>query len=81
MKHTYELIEAIISKGVRVQNEKKKRNEQIVNIRKPLPCVPFSLFFRLAKSRPKVFFFFLQLIRKLTMKRIIFAKTTYHQNK
>lgn len=65
MKHTYELIEAINSKEVRVQNE-KKRNEQIVNIRKPLPFVPFSLISRLAQSRHKIF---LQLIRKLTMKR------------
>ena len=79
MKHTYDLIEAIISKEVRVQNEKKKkRNKEIVNIRKPLPCVPFSLLSRLAQLRQKVF---LQPIRKLTMKRIIFANSRYHQNK
>ena len=48
MKHTYQLIDAIISKEARVQkHEKKKRNKQIVSFKKLLLCVPFSLLSRL----------------------------------
>ena len=44
MKHTYQLIEAIISKEARVQKHEKEENL----------CVPFSLLSRLDESPHKV---------------------------
>ena len=78
MKHTYELIEAIISKEVRVQDEKKREMNRSL-ILESLSRV--FLFLCFPDKLGHVTKFFLQLIRKLTMKRIIFANSTYHQNK
>ena len=79
MKHTYKLIEAIISKEARVQNKEKGE------INRSLILESFSRVFlflcfpdELHESRHKVS---LQFIRKLTMKRIIFPNSTYHRKK
>ena len=44
MTPTYQLVEGKISMGA---TKLDKRNTHIVSFRKRLPCVPFSLLFRL----------------------------------
>ena len=79
MKDTYQLIETIISKEARLQNKQNRETKKsLVLDCFSLACVPFSLLSRLADSLHNVS---LQLISKLTMKRIIFPNSTYDQNK
>ena len=77
MKHTYKLIEAIISKEARVQNKEKGEINRSL-ILESFSRVFLFLCFPDKLSHVKVS---LQLISKLTMKRIIFPNSTYHQNK
>ena len=78
MKHTYELIEAIISKEARVQKKEKGEINRSL-ILESFSCVFLFLCFpdklsRVTKNS-------LQLLSKLTMKRIIFPNSTYDQDK
>ena len=64
MKHTYELVEAIISKKARLQNKKKNgeiKKSFVLDCFSP-ECAPYSLLSRLDASLHKVS---LQLISKL----------------
>ena len=72
MRHTYKLVKAIMCM------KEKNRNRQVLSFRERLPCVPFSLLFRLDNLRYNVS---LHLKYKLIMKRIIAPNSAYHQNK
>ena len=78
MKHTYQLIDAIIFKDARVKKHEKEEINRSLVLESFSRVFLFLFLSRLNESFHKVSF---QLISKLTIKGAISPNSMYHQNK